>query len=221
MNSKLKYDKTVGYAHSTGGPVLINYLMKYGDDAFDGFIFNSPFLDWSADAVGSEIAETVLEHLKAPMAFGMISYDTKMGACETPVELAETPLEYLGTEIKLSAWSAKLWSQYFFDFRSRPLYEVPMTPGFATGVTDVHNKILQLQNEKKFVTLKPFMCITSRADDTLTAAETLKRIDIIGPSRCEFELRHNAHDVFLSEEASDVDMALTLTTTWMKGNGFD
>ena len=40
------YETLVGYAHSTGGPVLLNYLMERGDDAFDAFIFNSPFLDW-------------------------------------------------------------------------------------------------------------------------------------------------------------------------------
>jgi alpha-beta hydrolase superfamily lysophospholipase len=45
--SSTPYYKTLlGYAHSTGGPVLLNYLMEHGDAAFDGFIFNSPFLDW-------------------------------------------------------------------------------------------------------------------------------------------------------------------------------
>lgn len=40
------YEVILGYAHSTGGPVLLNYLMEKGDDDFDGFLFNSPFLDW-------------------------------------------------------------------------------------------------------------------------------------------------------------------------------
>jgi len=224
IRSSATYDQTVGYAHSTGGPVLINYLMKKGDAEFDSFIFNSPFLDWGADAVGSELFEVVLEHLNAPLALKLLSNDSTLGAKETPKEVKEKlggePLKYLNSDIRMSAWSCKLWSQYYFDFRSRNLYDVPMTVGFATGVTAVHNELLKWQSEKKFVTLKPFMCITSRADDTLTAAETLKRIDIIGPGRCEFELRHNAHDVFLSEHKEDVDMALALIKAWMSNNGF-
>ena len=215
------YDKVIGYAHSTGGPVLINYLMKKGDDKFNGFIFNSPFLDWGADAVGSEMGEFALEHFDVLTSVTPMNNDAKLGAAKTPEELKHTPIEYIGEEIVFSAWSAKVWSQHYFDFRSRPLYEVPMTPGFAKGVTGVHNELAKWKEEKKYVTLKPMMCITSRADDILTAAETLARIDTVGPARCEIELRHNSHDVFLSHEESDVSMAMEMTKVWMDSNGFE
>jgi len=221
MKSHKDYDKVVGYAHSTGGPVLINYLMKRGDGFFDGFIFNSPFLDWSADAVGSEMAEFVIEHLDVATAVSRLTNDSKLGTSETPEELEDTPREYLGEEIVLNAWSAKLWSQFYFDFRCRPLYHVPMTPGFAKGVSGVHAELLKWQKEKKFITFKPMICITSRADDTLTAGETLARIDIVGPDRSEIELHYNAHDVFLSEDEKDVSMAVEMVKVWMDSKGFE
>jgi len=225
----IEYKEVIGYAHSTGGPVLMNYLIKNGDDFFNGFIFNSPFLDWGH--VGGDIAELVLEN-----GFGflkrlnILGNDSKFNVVKTAPDpdhpdaddfKDHTPIQYMDDEIVISAWSAKLWSQYFFDFRCRPLYSVPLTVGFVNGVTRVQNKIMKLKEDKKYITIKPFVCITSRADDTLEAEETLSRIDAIGPSRCEIELRHNAHDVFLSEEKSDVKMALEMTKSWMKANGFE
>lgn len=41
------YDKVLGYGHSTGGTILLNYIVDYGDSSFDGFLFNSPFLDFA------------------------------------------------------------------------------------------------------------------------------------------------------------------------------
>ena len=38
------YNKVLGYGHSNGAPILLNYLVEKGDDRFDGFLFNSPFL---------------------------------------------------------------------------------------------------------------------------------------------------------------------------------
>jgi len=221
MKSHKDYDKVIGYAHSTGAPVLINYLMKRGDGFFDSFIFNSPFLDWSADAVGSAMAEFAIEHLGIATAVSSMNNDSKLDTFETPEEIKDTPLEYLGEEIVLSPGYAKLWSQFYFDFRCRPLYEVSVTIGFAKGVSGVQKELLKWQKEKKVITLKPMVCITSRADDTLTAAETVARIDILGPARYEIELHYNAHDVFLSEDEKDVRMAVEMVKVWMDSNGFE
>jgi hypothetical protein len=219
INSHQKYDKVVGYGHSTGGAILINYLMKMGDDSFNGFIFNAPFLDWEDNADGT-MTEMLGENVLGLMEnFGVLSNDRKFGVVPTPKRFEE-PSVYLGDEIVLSAWSAKLWSQYFFDFRCRTLYSVPITVGFANSMTKVQNEIIEMKNDKKFITLKPFACIASRADDTLSAKETLNRIDFVGPARCELELRHNAHDVFLSTEKSDVDMAVDMVHDWMDAHGY-
>jgi len=219
MNSYKKYDTMMGYAHSTGATLLINYLMNKGDAFFDGFLFNSPFLDWSADAVGSQMHEFALEH------FGLI---TKVTSMNNNTKLDNGPhvskgckeVKYYGSQIVLCPWTAKLWSQYPYDFRSRTMYMVSMTPGFAKGVTKVQNKLLEYKKKKKCVTMKPILCISSRNDDVLTSAETLSRIDIVGPNRYEVELLHNAHDIFLSNEESDVIMAIQICSIWMDRHHF-
>jgi len=219
INSHKKYGTMIGYAHSTGGPVLINYLMTKGDAFFDGFLFNSPFLDWSADAVGSEMEEFVIEHFSMVTNLTSMGNDSKLSAGPCVAEGCKA-VDYYGSQIILDGWTAKIWSLYFYDFRSRPLYKVSMTPGFAKGVTGTHKKLAEYKKQKKCVTMKPILCITSRADDVLTASETLTRIDTVGPNRCEVELLHNAHDIFLSNEEADVNMAIQICSTWMGRNNF-
>jgi hypothetical protein len=123
---------------------------------------------------------------------------------------------YLGQEIVLSAWSARIWSQYYFEWGARPLYKVPMTVGFANGVTGVHKKLQKLSRIKKAVTSKPFLCISSRGDDVLKVDETMFRADWIGPSRWELEMNDNGHDVFLSPDVIDTSMAIDMVAAWMK-----
>ena len=212
------YQTVLGYAHSTGGPVLLNYLLAKGDDAFDGFIFNSPFLDWGY--VGGDLVEVMLENVGFLDTIGVMTNDKKLGVATTPEEQKKNPIKYLGQEIVLSAWSAKIWAQYHFDFSRRPLYNVPMTGGFARGVSAVHDKIKTSHDAKKAITSKPFLCITSRGDDVLKASETTSRADWIGPTRTEVELNDNGHDVFLSQDVSDTLMAIDMTKSWMKNKGF-
>ena len=214
IKSQKSYEKTVGYAHSTGAPVLINYLMQKGDDAFDGFIFNAPFLS----TLDGELADCLAGKFGQIQPLGN---DCMLNESKTPEELKDTPIVYLGDEIVMNAWSAKVWSQHYFDYRCRPLYKVPITVGFAKAVSYVQKTILKWKEEKKYVTLKPFICIASRADDILTAAETLSRIDYVGPSRCEVEVSYNAHDVFLSEKESNIKMAVSTVRTWMETHGFE
>lgn len=202
-------------AHSTGGPVLLNYLMDNGDSAFDGYIFNSPFLDWGF--VGGDMIEFALEHMGTMEKLEHLSNDTKIGVAMTPEAIKDAPIKYLGQDIVLSGdWSARSWSLYYFEWGARPLYKVPMTVGFANGVTAVHRKLEARHNSKKPVTSKPFLCITSRGDDVLKVPETLSRADWIGPSRWEVELNDNGHDVFLSHDVSDNNMALDMVAAWLK-----
>lgn len=89
-------------------------------------------------------------------------------------------------------------------------------------VSGNQKELVKWQKEKKVITLKPMVCITSRADDTLTAAETLARIDIVSPARYEIELHYNnAHDVFFSEDEKDVRMVVEMVKVWMDSNGFE
>jgi hypothetical protein len=42
------------------------------------------------------------------------------------------------------------------------------------------------------------------------------RADWIGPSRWELEMNDNGHDVFLSPDVSDTNMAIDMVAAWMK-----
>jgi len=212
MGRDTHYEAVVGYAHSTGGPVLLNYLMNQGDAAFDAFLFNSPFLDWGF--VGGDMIEFVLENMDILVRLGAMNNNTKVGTAIAPPNIA--PIVYLNQPIVYSAWSARMWSLYYFDFATRPLYKVPMTVGFAQGVTAVHRKMAAWYASKRAITAKPFLCITSRGDDVLKAPETLSRADWIGPGRWEIELNDNGHDVFLSNDAADTDIAIDMCLAWLK-----
>lgn len=221
VNTSREYETVLGYAHSTGAPILANYIMEYGDAAFEGFIFNSPFLDWGF--VGGDMVEFALKRMSLlkNLSLGHLSNDTIIGLAVTPDALKDTPVRYLDHDVVPSAWSARLWSVYYFDWGSRPLYEVPMTVGFAEGVTAVHLKMIKLfSGEKRVLTLKPLLVITSRGDDVLKASETLTRADWLGSNRCEVELDNNGHDVFLSQDKDDVEMALDMVAAWMKNQKF-
>lgn len=162
--------------------------------------------------------EFVLENTGFLERFGGMDKDAKVGVATTPE--GERPLVYLDQEVVMSDWSARLWSLYYFDWRIRPLYKVPMTVGFAQGVTAVHRKMEAMHEAKRPITVKPFLCITSRGDDVLKAPETLSRADWIGPGRWEIELNDNGHDIFLSYDKSDTDMAISMCLTWMKNRKF-
>mmetsp|Transcript_63351 Transcript_63351/g.187207 ORF Transcript_63351/g.187207 Transcript_63351/m.187207 type:complete len:164 (+) Transcript_63351:83-574(+) len=162
----------------------------------------------------------MLENVGFLERIGALDMDSKMGAATTPEALKDTPLHYLDEEIVLSAWSARIWSQYYFPWGSRPLYKVPMTVGFAKGVTGVHHKLEEANKKKRAVTSKPFLVITSRGDDVLRCEETTSRADWIGPGRCEIELKHNGHDIFLSDDARDTNMAIEMVGVWMRTQGF-
>jgi hypothetical protein len=194
QQSTQDYEKVLGYAHSTGAPIMLNFIMEYGDGAFDGFLFNIPFLDWGF--VGGDLKELILENTGIlQMLGGMVDKDSKVGVAQTPEGLS--PIMYLGQEVVLCDWSARLWSLlYYFDRAARPLYKVPMTVGFAQGVTGVHKKMAARYKAQKTITAKSFLCITSRGDDVLKAPETLSRVDWIGPARWEIELNYNGHDIF-------------------------
>ena len=89
------YTKTLGYAHSTGAPILLNYLMEYNDVGFTGFVFNSPFLDWGY--VGGDMIELVLENMDwiTNLSMGKMNMNSKVGVVTTPKELSSTPINYL------------------------------------------------------------------------------------------------------------------------------
>jgi alpha-beta hydrolase superfamily lysophospholipase len=192
------YASVLGYAHSTGAPILCNYLLRKGDAAFDGFVFNSPFFDWGA--VGGEVVEQVLERTVPWLArVGLQRYTDPFGPFKP-----DSP----------NAYAAKIRADYEFDPRDRPLFGTPTTVGFIVGVDKIQT---ELQALSKPLTSKPLLLLTSKSDSVLmwdeivtivkkVAAETATEVKVFNA---------NAHDVFISPDKVDTDAALTALSKWL------
>jgi alpha-beta hydrolase superfamily lysophospholipase len=205
------YAKTLCYAHSTGGPVVLSYLLqrhatKAAPPPIDGYIFNSPFLDWGW--VGGDLMEFVLE-VGVPMLLDVGAID------------GDSALPGAGAG-ELSPWAAKLRSWAAFDLASRPMFRVPVTAGFAKWVTGMHGRIEAHAKDKSAppITDRPFLMITSKGDDVLVADETISRAEWIGPRRTTVDVPNASHDVLLSCEKRVVDAALGYVRTWLEQEGF-
>lgn len=218
MKSHSNYEQKLSYSHSTGAPVLINYLIERGDDPFDGFIFNSPFMDVPFLGTTAEfISEKVLPFLARRTPF--MNVETEISG---PPKL-DKPLMYYNNDIMITNWHAKLWSQYNYDLSCRTTYYTPLTMGALTGTVRSQDKILKYVQDGKFVLTnidKPILCLSSKNDDTVDSQESLTRIDSVGIDRTEIELSHNAHDVFLSVDEKDVNLAYKMALNWMQCKGF-
>ena len=139
----------------------------------------------------------------------------------TPInEDGVAPDSEVQSEVQISSWASKLYSQYYFKTGVRPIYLVPNTAGFITGVEKVHAKIQERLVNDNPITLKPFILLASRSDDTLDAEGIRNMIDAVGTARTEIELRDNAHDIFLSPDERDTNMAVDLIKQWMGRYGF-
>ena len=243
IRKRKSYDLLLGYAHSTGGPVLINYLMNNGDEAFDGFIFNSPFLDYGGgkNEIGPNFVSFMTGKWINPLKLWRMdrvvsdkgdqpikldpSYTTSNSSTSsvytTPRPNGDRAYDMFSRyDVKINDWSAKIYSQYYFGTGVRPIYQCPPTAGFVTGVERVHAKIQQRLRKKKPITSKPFVILSSRADDVLNAEGMRTMIDAVGTSRTEIELGDNAHDVFLSLDDRDTNYAIDFIKVWMGRNDF-
>lgn len=198
-----RWMRILGYGHSTGAPILLDYVMHHGDQDFAGFIFNSPFLDWGY--VGGALAKMVVVH--APYLLTRLGYWT----CDTELLGGGGP----------SAWALQLWSQYpFMDLASRPLYNVPVTIGYCLGVNGVHAALRERARRGVAITRKPFVVFTSMHDDILEGDRVSEAAHAIGPSRTKVSLCHARHDVFVSAEPSVVGAGLEYLRTWLVSQGY-
>jgi len=197
-----RYRRVIGYAHSTGAPVLLHYLLSYGDGRFDGFVFNSPFLSWGW-AVGG-LTRLVIKHAPSLlMALRLWSSDTEVTAAGG-----------------INEWALQYYSQYEWDPASRPLYNVPVTVGFCRGLNRTHELVRRAGVAGAPITLKPFLVMGSKGDDVLKGNEVLRAAHAIGPSRTLLELAYARHDVFASAEPAIVHAALAHLSAWLEGEGF-
>ena len=202
LNDRKPYAKVLGYCHSTGCPVLLDYVMAHGDAAFAGFIFNSPFLDWGM--AGRPLSKLVV--MRLPELFFRL-------------RLWTNDTELLGGG-GASAWALQTWSQYRFDPACRPLYTVPVTIGFCRGINATHAELRRRSRAGEAITRKPFLVFTSMHDDVLEGDELAVAAHAIGPSRTLIQMCHARHDVFVSAEPSVVEQALASLRMWLVSQGF-
>ena len=202
IRSRHSYSRLLGYGHSTGAPVLLDYLMAHGDDAFDGFIYNSPFLDWG--------------HVGGVLTKGILMYSP---AILTALRMWDNETELLGGGGP-SAWALQLYSQYPFDPSSRPLFTVPLTIGYCRGINAVQRKLRRRSRAGVAITRKPFLVLTSMHDDVLHGDEMALAAHAIGPSRTLVQMCHARHDVLVSADRQVVTAALQYMRTWLTSRGF-
>jgi len=119
-----------------------------------------------------------------------------------------------------NVWALQLYSQYQFDPSCRPLYQVPVTIGYCTGINRVHADLRRRSAAGVPVTRKPFLVLTSKGDDVLNGDETMQHAHAIGPSRTLIELMYARHDVFVSAEPEIVTAAITYLRTWLVSQNF-
>merc|ERR1711871_1389054 len=197
------YAKVVAYAHSTGAPVMLQYLLQSGNttlrNLFDGFVLNSPFLDWGHQ---SDVAELVLKNSLQ---------------CSNRLTASDFAISSGGNGP--GPWALKIWSQYEFDPALRPMYSSDVTKGFACAATKAHKRI----QESGGVTNKPIFVITATGDDTLEFHETEHLSQRIPKDHTDLTitvLPEGRHDVFLSMEPETVGTALEFVCAYMVGHGW-
>jgi len=206
-----QYAKMLCYAHSTGGTIMLNWLLearaKGVTAPFDGYALNSPNMDWGW--VGGDVAEAVLEHAVTKL----VSWGVKDSDWTVPQGLLGKP----------NTWCFKLWSQVEYDPTAKPLYRTPLTAGFVKACTDVYERVDACYKDAKQppITDKPFLVMTSRGDDVLVAEETVSSAEKIGPRRTVIEMSNGRHDVMLSSEPPVVNAALQYLRAWMEQADFE
>ena len=196
-------ERILGYGHSTGCPVLLDYVMAHGDGHFDGFIFDSPFLSWGM--AGRPLSRLIVQH--EPELIHRLWLWTD-----------ETKLLGGGGA---SAWALHLWSQYKFNPADRPLYTAPVTIGFCQGINAAQRELRRRSPAGVAITFKPFLAFTSMHDDVHEGDELAVAAHAIGPSRTLIQMRHVRHDVFVSAEGTVVEQALASLRTWLVSQGFN
>ena len=196
------YKRVLGYGHSTGCPALLDYVMARGDAAFDGFIFNSPFLDWGLP--GKPLTKLFLTYAPAMLV--------RLGVWRDDTELLGGGGE--------NAWAYQLYSQFPFNPADRPLYTVPVTIGFVRGINAAHAELRRRSRAGTAITRKPFLVLTSMHDDVLEGDEMAVAAHAIGPNRTLVQLCHARHDVFMSSEAAVIGLALDNLRAWLLAHGY-
>jgi len=202
MAGAKEYTTMVGYGFSTGGPVLLSWMMAQRaaglDDPFTGYVFNAPFVDWGQGGVTEYLLETLPSLLLA-----IPGVPTTLN-----VDPAFDP-------DGVSSRGIVIRTDYEFDPRTRPLYQVPVTAGFVQGSNAVHEGLRRLLVDDEFITDKPTLVLFSDADDVLDTDEIEEVSKVISSDLKQYRFASNSHDAFINDDPEDNDAALDVLTDWL------
>lgn len=201
-----EYDLVVAHCHSNGALVLFSYLLQQqkrrrlqheendeGYNDFDGYILNSPFLDWGH--VGGSFNEFLLKNANLMLM------------------ASEGAMEVYSHYGSLNDWWTKTWLLYRWNLVWKPIFTNSMTLQYAQAVSDLHYQILstitQDNGDSPLLGDKPTLVLSSHSDDVLDHAETLELARQLHSHPTIKEFEWHCHDVTksytkeLNQEAND------------------
>ena len=174
--------------------------MTYGDAAFDGLIFNSPFLAWGW--LGGIIAKLIVKKLPGLLA------------------MLGVPLSWkIANGLPLHSENLKLWTAYAWHPECKSLtFKPPVTLGFCLAVNRVHARLRRVYRARQHLTLKPYLTFTSRGDGILNGEQVLLASQVIGPARTSVAFPYADHDIFASFEEAVVLQGMDILTSWLRAH---
>lgn len=214
IRAQKDYELVVAHCHSNGALVLFSYLLQRQKkrllllekdeaainrkDDFDGYVLNSPFLDWGH--VGGSFNEFVLKNANLLM--------TPFGS--------DAIMEVYSHYGSLNDWWTKTWLLYRWNLAWKPIITNSMTLNYAHAVTALHYEILATSKEEDddnqdsvLLGDKPTLVLSSLSDDILDHAETMALARKLHSHPTVKEFEWHCHDVTksftkeLNQEAND------------------
>lgn len=194
------YEKVVGYGSSLGGIILSYYslISLTRDKAFDGFILNSPFIDWS-------FSNNLLTEMTMETFVSM-----KMVSRKKPIQIG-------GSLTHLNPSQFRYHSLCEYDTNTKALYNLNITIGWSKTIRIAHQAILHTPFDDP-VTKKPYLLLSSKHDKIVNDYDLIKFSERMGPSRTFIQLQYAEHDIFASFEKDKVDEAISYVLSWLKTN---
>ena len=199
------YDKTVLYAHSTGGLEAAMWLRERGAKLpFSAVVLNSPFLAWGNE--GS--ADFILDATDGPL--GLYRLLTCLPNVDTCVSntLDTAPSSQPG------AYGTGIWMQYpNVDCTLRQIVGIghKVTLGWVHACTKEHSALV----EQGPSTTVPTYLLTTPGDCVLETAELKERAKYVSPAAEVESVPYCRHDMLLNYDKEQNDLVVAKILGWL------
>jgi len=193
-----KYSTKMWYCHSTGAPITLNYLMKNKESGMTQLIMNSPYIGNTQETAGCGLTEFVVEDFTKCLSYGL-----------------DRTAIVSGGEAVCPYFFKQVWALYRYHPNLRPLYYTPhVTSGFLASVAMTQDTLM---NQKHPPISCPTLLVGSRGDEVLCCEDNHEVADkvTVKSKLTKITLKDNAHDVFLSAEKEDNELAIQKLMEWV------